>query len=318
MGDFQGCCSWISEGSVSGVLFEVLVEVRVALSFLMPLGSDITKRRVIGGAGVKEEVVVLAWTYLMLAGAAAGTLAGLFGVGGGMVVVPVLLFLLPKLGVTEQWLVHIAVGTSLATIVFTGASSVWRHHRLGAVQWPLVKGLVPGLVVGALVGSVLTPLVPGAMLQWVIGAMILMASIKMLFNWQPPAHWAMPDPIARSFVSAGIGGLSALCGIGGGSLIVPFLTACRVQMHQAVAASAACGVPIAGFGVVGYVLAGGSVPDLPRYCIGYVYWPAVLMIVVPSMLFAQWGAKLAHRLPVKPLKRCFGVFMVLIGLRLIL
>lgn len=255
--------------------------------------------------------------YLLIAGALAGLIAGLFGVGGGIVVVPVLLYLLPKFGVEPQWVVHIAVGTSLATIVFTGASSVWRHHALGAVRWPTVYSLVPGLIFGAGLGAWLTAWVPGELLKRVIGLVILLVSLKMLLNLKPPAHWALPAVVPRFFISTFIGGLSALCGVGGGSFMVPFLTACRVPMHSAVAVSAACGLPIAFFGMLGYVVSGLGVEGLPAQSVGYVFWPAALAIVVSSMVFAQLGAKLAHKIPVGPLKKLFGVLLVVVGLRLL-
>lgn len=261
---------------------------------------------------------MLAWIYLAGAGAAAGLLAGLFGVGGGIVVVPVLLLLLPFFGVPGEWLVHTAVGTSLATIVFTGASSVWRHHCLGAVQWPIVKSMAPGLIVGAGFGAWLTAWVPGDVLQRVIAVVILIVSVKMLFNLAPPAHWRLPGIVPRLFISLVIGWLSALCGVGGGSFMVPFLSACRVPMHNAVAVSAACGMPIAFFGMVGYVVSGMSVAGLPAQSLGYIFWPAALAIVVASIFFAQAGAKLAHWMPVKQLKKLFGLLLVVVGLRLLL
>lgn len=257
------------------------------------------------------------WLYLLVAGALAGLLAGLLGVGGGIVVVPVLLYLLPKFGVAPQWVAHVSVGTSLATIVFTGASSVWCHHALGAVRWPMVYSLVPGLIFGAGAGAWLTAWVPGEYLKRIIGLVILLVSLKMLLNLKPPAHWALPKLIPRFFITAAIGALSALCGVGGGSFMVPFLTACRVPMHSAVAVSAACGLPIAFFGMLGYVVSGLALSDLPASSIGYVFWPAALVIVVPSMIFAQFGAKLTHKIPVGLLKTLFGILLVIVGLRLL-
>ncbi|MDR9467039.1 sulfite exporter TauE/SafE family protein [Marinospirillum sp.] len=255
--------------------------------------------------------------YLLL-GAGAGLLAGLFGIGGGLVIVPVLVLTFTALGFPAEILVHMAVGTSLATIVPTSISSTWSHHQKGGVSWPWFRLMAPGILLGALLGAWTASLLSGLALQQIIGVFILVVAAKMALNLNPRPGSAEVKPPVMVFAGGVIGWASAIFGIGGGTLSVPFLTWCKAAMHKAVGTSAALGLPIAVFGALGNFWTGWGNPNLPEAAWGYVYWPAFLGIVVTSVPFARLGAKLAHHLPEKLLKKLFALLLLLVGIRFLL
>ncbi|WP_444942791.1 sulfite exporter TauE/SafE family protein [Microbulbifer sp. ZKSA006] len=259
--------------------------------------------------------------YLLL-GAAAGTIAGLFGVGGGLIIVPALVLVFTAMGTPPEILTHMAVGTSLATIIVTSISSVRAHHKKGAVDWKLFRVMVPGILLGSWIGGATAELLPGAWLQLLIGIFAIVIAVRMWLSGirhAQVAEGAGNLPGAPVLVSASgvIGWASAIFGIGGGSLTVPFLSRCRVQMQRAVATSAACGLPIAIAGALSFVYQGWNNELLPEWSSGYIYWPAFVGIVITSTLFARFGANLAHRLSAKMLKHCFALLLCVIGLRFI-
>lgn len=252
-------------------------------------------------------------------GSVAGVLAGLLGIGGGAVLVPGLLAVFALQNIDAPAMVHQAIATSLACVVFTALSSIRAHHRHGSVDWPLVGRLAPGLLVGSLLGAVVADQINGLVLQRIFGVAALLIGLRMIFQRGTEGRaLALPGAPALTAIGGAIGGLSALIGIGGGSLTVPFLSACRVPMVRAVGTSAACGLPIALAGVSGFVLTGWHEPGRMPHSIGYVLWPAVVGITIASMLAAPLGARLAHWLPARQLKRGFGVLLCIIGLRLAL
>lgn len=251
--------------------------------------------------------------YLFL-GALAGLMAGLFGVGGGMVIVPVLVFSFTLQGFAPEVLTHLAVGTSLATIVFTSINSVLAHQRKGAVRWPLVTWMTLGIVVGAVLGSLTADAIKGPMLQKIIGVFAIMMAVQMAFELMPRASGDVPGKPGLSFAGVVIGWASAIFGIGGGSLTVPFLSWRSVPMQQAVATSAACGLPIAIAGALSFMVVGWGNAQLPEWSFGYVYLPAMVGIAVTSMYFARHGANLAHRLSPKVLKRLFALLLLCVGI----
>lgn len=250
--------------------------------------------------------------YLVL-GACAGVLAGLFGVGGGLVIVPVLIFSFTAQGFSPEVLTHLAVGTSLATIVFTSVNSIRAHHKRGAVLWPVVGWMTGGIVIGAALGSLTADLLPGAVLQKIIGVFAICMAIQMGFNLQPKAAGGVPGKLGLSVAGTVIGWASAIFGIGGGSLTVPFLNWRSVPMQKAVATSAACGMPIALAGAVSFIVVGFNAEHLPPWSLGYVYLPALVGIALTSMFFARFGVILAHRLSPLMLKRLFAVLLVCVG-----
>ena len=252
--------------------------------------------------------------YLAL-GALAGTLAGLFGIGGGLVIVPVLIFSFGLQGVSSEIAAHLAVGTSLATIVFTSLSSIRSHHLKRAVRWDVFRPMVVGILVGAALGAWTASLLSGPTLELVIGVFVILVGIKMLLDINPKT--ARPVPGQGGLAAAGgfIGWGSAIFGIGGGTLTVPFLTWRSLPIQQAVATSAACGLPIAIAGAVTNLWTGWGHDELPEYALGFVYLPALIGIVATSVLFARFGAILAHRLDAKMLKRLFALLLLIVGAR---
>ena len=251
-------------------------------------------------------------------GAFAGTLAGLFGVGGGLVIVPVLVFVFKGQGISEAVIMHLAVGTSLATIVFTAISSVRAHHQRGAVRWDAVRRLTPGIVFGALVGAAIADAMPTPVLRVFFAVFELTVAALLWWNRQPAAHRGLPGTVGMAVAGGVIGAVSSIVGIGGGTLTVPFLAWCNVQLRAAVATSSACGLPIAIAGAAGFLIMGWSEPQLPALATGYIYWPAFAGIGVASMLFAPLGAKLAHALPVATLRKFFALFLAVLGVRMLL
>ena len=256
--------------------------------------------------------------YLAL-GAAVGVLAGLFGVGGGTIIVPALVFSFTAMGVDSEVMTHLAVGTSLATIAFTSINSTLAHHRKLAVMWNVVGWMTIGLLVGVFIGSFTAAGLKGEHLQKIIGVFALIIAGQMALDLKPKAE--KPLPGKGSLVAAGgvIGWASAIFGIGGGSLTVPFLTWRSVEMPRAVATSAACGLPIAVFGAVGFIINGQAKAELlPDWSFGFVYLPALIGISATSMIFARVGARLAHSLPPRVLKRLFAGLLFLVGLNFLL
>jgi len=261
---------------------------------------------------------MLEWGSFLLLGAFAGTIAGLLGVGGGLIIVPVLVFIFSGHQFPTEVIVHIAVGTSLASIVMTSISSTWAHHKHAAVLWPVFRRLVPGIVLGTFIGAMIADFMNAKSLSTFFGVFELLVAAQMAMNIKPAAHRQLPNWLGTTTAGTGIGTISAIVGIGGGTLTVPFLVWCNTNMHKAVATSAACGLPIAITGVVAYTLTGLNEANLPAGATGYIYWPAFGGIVLTSMLFAPLGARLAHRLPITVLKKIFAVLLAALGIRMLM
>lgn len=254
----------------------------------------------------------------LLLGGIVGIIAGLFGVGGGLIIVPALIWGLPVVGVSPSHVTHIAVGTSLATIVVTSIAAIGAHQKRDAVLWRKVGVLTPGILLGAWLGGMLAGALEGDMLQRVYGIFAILVGLHLYFQMQAKAGGFSAGAILTSLVGAVIGLISALVGIGGGTMTVPFLYLTGVEMRKAVATSSACGLPIAVSGTLSFIFVGWGLEGLPAGSSGYVYWPVALIIVIASTLFAPLGVALAHRLPGDYLKRVFAVFLVLIGGALLL
>ena len=250
-------------------------------------------------------------------GLVAGVLAGLLGVGGGLVIVPALIWTYRLLGIDGTVVAHLAIGTSLATIVMTSLSAIRAHQRRGAVLWPLAVRIAPGMVVGAWGGALLAERLSGVWLQRVFAGFILLIGVRMLFGLAPRARRALPGPIGLSAAGLAIGAVSALVGIGGGSLTVPFLSRCSLSMRNAVATSSACGLPIALVGAIGYLALGWGDSRLPPGATGFVYWPAFVGVTLASMTSAPFGARLAHDLPVATLRRVFAVLLLGVAVQML-
>jgi uncharacterized protein len=246
---------------------------------------------------------------LLVLGAATGFAAGLLGIGGGMVLVPFLTMILTAQGLSLDHVVHMAIATSLATILFTSVSSVRAHHSRGAVLWPVVKLLVPGILVGSLLGAQIAGRLPTRWVALLFAAFVGFSATQMLLDRKPQPHRELPKGPGMLAAGTGIGTLSSLVGAGGGFISVPFMVWCNVKMHNAVATSAALGFPIAAAGTLGYIIAGVKLTGLPPGSIGYIYVPALIGVALTSVLTAPLGARAAHALPTGPLKRIFALLL---------
>lgn len=249
--------------------------------------------------------------YLLL-GAFVGFFAGLLGVGGGAIMVPMLTTLFAAQGFPREHMVHLALGTSMAAIVLTSISSLRAHHAHGAVRWDIVKGIAPGVLLGTFAGTFIATSAPTRPLAIFFACFTAYVAVQMILNVKPKPSRELPGMLGLAGVGGGIGAISALVAIGGGSLSVPFMTWCNVKMQNAIGTSAAIGLPIALAGALGYLINGWGTGGLPDWSFGFVYLPALLLIGVVSTLTAPVGARLAHRLPVAMLKKIFaGVLMLL-------
>lgn len=256
------------------------------------------------------------WAYLAI-GAAVGFLAGLLGIGGGMVMVPMLFFVFTAKGFPAEHLMHFALATSLATIAFTSASSVRAHHRHQGVDWRVARAMAPGIVAGALAATLVAGLLPTKPLAVFFTGFMFYAAAQTFVEVKPRAGRQLPGRSGLFAVGAGIGGLSSLLAAGGAFLSIPFLAWCNVPLKRAIGTAAANGFPIAVAGTVGYIAQGLRAPGLPEWSLGYVYLPALLLIVAASMPMAPIGARLAHRLPVKRLRVVLAVMLLALALRML-
>jgi uncharacterized membrane protein YfcA len=248
----------------------------------------------------------------LLLGSITGFLAGLMGIGGGMLMVPFMTFILTAKGYPADYTVKMAVATSLATICFTSMSSVRAHHRRGAVLWPIVRLLAPGILLGSLVGAQLAVALPGKVLGVLFAVFVAFSATQMFLDRKPKPSRTLPGRLGTFGMGWVIGMLSALVGAGGAFVSVPFMTWCNVKIHDAVGTSAALGFPIALAGTLGYIWAGQGMPEMPPGSIGYLYLPGLIVVSLASMCTAPLGARTAHRMDIRPLKKMFaGVLYVL-------
>ncbi len=250
-------------------------------------------------------------------GAVAGFFAGLLGVGGGVVVVPVLTMIFAGQGFPANEVLHLALGTSMATILFTSLSSLRAHHAHQAVLWPVMRRLTPGILVGTLLGAQLAAWISSRSLSIFFVAFMLMVAFQMVANLRPKPTRSLPGRAGLGAVGGLIGAVASLAAMGGGALTVPYLIWCNVRPHQAIGTSAAVGLPIALGGTVGYVWNGWGHPGLPAGSLGFVYLPALAVILVASVMTAPLGARLAHRLPIKVLKRVFAGLLLILSAKML-
>lgn len=251
-------------------------------------------------------------------GAVAGTLAGLLGIGGGIIIVPVLALVFQAQGISIEVLMHVSIGTSLATIVVTSLSSIHEHQKHDAINWQVFRTITPGILIGGLLGAVIANMIPGKELKLVFAIFMLIIAAQMYFGNTSKPHRKLPGAAGMISMGGMIGTMSSLMGVGGGSMSVPFLTWCNMEVRKAVATSAAIGLPIALAGTLGFIFTGWGVDGRPVWSFGYVNFPAFLSIVAASTLFAPVGAKIAHRISPQRLRRFFAVFLLVVGIRMFL
>lgn len=245
---------------------------------------------------------------LIVLGVAVGFVAGLLGIGGGMLMVPFMTMLLTAQGFPPEAIIKVAIATSLTTILFTSLASVRAHHLRGAVLWPVVASLAPGILLGSLIGAQIAAYMPDKLLALLFAVFIGFSAVQMLLNRKPKATRQLPGSMGMFGAGSGIGALAALVGAGGGFVSVPFMAWCNVPIRTAVATSAALGFPIALAGSIGYVIAGWKLP-LPNWTLGYIYLPALVCIATASVLTAPVGARTAHALPTDKLRRIFALVL---------
>ncbi len=254
----------------------------------------------------------------MLVGAVAGTLAGLLGIGGGLVIVPMLTFSFVAQGIPHDHILHLALGTSLASIIFTSISSLKAHNSRGAVLWPAVLRITPGIMVGTFCGSWIAAQLSTNFLKIFFAVFLIWVATQMLLGIKPKAARELPGNTGMFGAGGTIGVFSSLVGIGGGTLSVPFLVFHNSAMHQAIGTSAAIGLPLAIAGTIGYIVNGLGTPGLPAGSIGYIHLTGLLGIVTASVFTAPLGAKLAHSLPVAKLKKIFSILLYVVGFRMLI
>jgi uncharacterized membrane protein YfcA len=242
-------------------------------------------------------------------GAISGVLAGLLGIGGGLIIVPALAYLLTD--IPDNLVMHVAVGTSLAVVTVTSMSSTRSHHQRGTVRWDLWRSLSPGLVIGTLAGAYVADQLPGSALKIFFAVFELLVALYLAFGAQATPAAKTPHFAVTLVAAFFIGIVCAFAGVGGGIMIVPLLTWLRLPIKEAVSTSAACGLPIAASGTIGFMVVGlNTAQQLPVWSTGYIYWPAFFGLMVTSVLFAPLGAKIAHALPSQVLRRIFAIFLM--------
>jgi uncharacterized membrane protein YfcA len=254
--------------------------------------------------------------YLAI-GAGVGFLAGMLGIGGGALQIPLLVWLFEAQGLPRDHVVHLAVGTGMATIVFTSLSSARAHAARGAVRWDIVKSMTPGILVGGLVGSLIASSIPRFVFAVLFVVTVYAAGLNMLFERKPNPTRTLPGPAGVFAAGATISGVSAFAAVGGAFMSVPFMMWCNVPMIHAIGTAAAIGFPIAVAGTIGYVAGGWGVVGLPPWSAGYVYGPALAGVTIASMAVAPLGVMVAHRTPTRVLRKVFAVLFFVLATRML-
>jgi uncharacterized membrane protein YfcA len=255
--------------------------------------------------------------YLIL-GATAGYLAGLFGVGGGLVLVPVLLLLFDAQRFPAEHVMHLALGTSMATILFTSAASMREHHLHGAVNWRVVRSITPGILLGTGIGAVFATSISPHFMGIFFSLFMFFAAAQILFDARPHASRQLPGTAGMTLTGILTGWLSSLVSIGGGTVVVPFLLWCNVSLRNAIGTSAAIGFPVAVGGTIGYVVTGLSIHALPVYSLGFVYLPALFWVALATVITAPLGAKATHHMKTGVLRKLFALLLLVLATKLLL
>ena len=264
------------------------------------------------------EFIYIVLLMCMVLGAVVGVLAGLLGIGGGLIIVPALLFILQHyLNIDVEHGMPMAIATSLSTVIFTGLSSARTHFKLGNIDKEIVLFCAIGIAVGASLGAFFASTISGVLLQRVFAGLVILIALQMIFGRNRVSSKTLLKP-QLSAIGLGSGFVSALMGIGGGALLVPILIWFQININKAIGCASLCGVVIASFGTASFIYTGYNAAYLPEYSLGYVYLPATAGIVITSMITASFGAKLTAKLDTRKLKRIFAVFLVLVSIRMII
>ena len=257
------------------------------------------------------------YLFYLMVGSIAGLISGLFGLGGGAVIVPLLIFTFLARGMPAEITTHMAIGTSMATIIFTALSSIYTHHQKQAIRWDIVKTLVPGILLGGLLGGLFAISLCGVLLQLLFGGFLILVALQLLVYKPKVGVRSLPGYVGMGASGSLIGGISALFGIGGGTLSVPLLTFFGIKIHQAVGTAAACGLPVAIGATLAYSTATIDGLSRPEGSVGFIFLPALLGIIIASLPCARLGALLAHRVNAQKLRRGFAWVTMALGFRFI-
>ena len=257
------------------------------------------------------------WIVYLLMGLFVGFFAGLLGIGGGLILVTLMVYLFTVQGFPADRLLHLALGTSISSIVFTSISSLRAHHEHGAVRWDILRTAVPGLVVGTLIGTVVADQLQSKYLAIFFVIFVYCSAVQMFADVKPKPTRQLPGKAGVSVVAVIVGIVSSLVGVGGGVMTIPLMSLCNVPMRQAIGTSAALGLPIAIAGTVGFIVTGLGKDHLPALSLGYVYLPALIGIVIGTFVTVPWGAKMAHSMPVTTLKKIFAVILFILATRML-
>ena len=257
------------------------------------------------------------WIIYLLMGLFVGFFAGLLGIGGGLILVTLMVYLFTLQGFPADRLLHLALGTSITSIVFTSISSLRAHHKHGAVRWDILRLATPGLVVGTLLGTVVADQLKSKYLAIFFVIFVYYSAVRMFANAKPKPTRQLPGKGGMTAVALIVGIISSLVGVGGGVLTIPLMSLCNVPMRQAIGTSAALGLPIALAGTVGFIVMGLGKDHLPALSLGYVYLPALAGIVIGTFVTVPWGARMAHIMPVTRLKQIFAVILFILATRML-
>jgi uncharacterized membrane protein YfcA len=257
------------------------------------------------------------WIVYLLMGLFVGWFAGLLGIGGGLILVTLMVYLFTVQGFPADRIVHMALGTSITSIIFTSISSLRAHHKHGAVRWDIVRASAAGLVVGTLLGTLVADQMKSRYLAIFFVVFVYYSAVQMFLNAKPKPSRQLPGTVGLNVAAVMIGILSALVGVGGGVMTIPLMSLCNVPMRNAIGTSAALGLPIAIAGAIGFIATGIGKDHLPPYSLGYVYVPALIGIVLGTLVTVPWGAKMAHTMPVPRLKKIFAVILFILATKML-
>ena len=251
-------------------------------------------------------------------GSFSGVLAGLFGIGGGIIIIPTFFYIFSYLAFPDEILSHMVLGSSLGVIAFSSISSTFSHHSKGAVNWRLLKVVAPSIVIGSSLGGLTAGYLESSTLQGLVSLFLVVASVQLIFEFPPPSQNPKTNLAGPVIAGGGIGWLSGVFGIGGGIFSVPYFYHRGLKMMHAIGTSAACGIPIAIAGSISYILIGYENLNLPEYSVGYVYLPATIIVGIMSSLTAKFGVNIAHRMKQKKLRIAFAFLVMIMALNLLM
>ena len=255
--------------------------------------------------------------YFLL-GSFSGVLAGLFGIGGGIIIIPTFFYIFAYLGFPEEILSHMVLGSSLGVIVFSSISSTYSHNSKGAVNWDLIKVVAPSIIIGSALGGITAGFLESTTLQGLVALFLVVASVQLIFEFPPPPQNPQTNLVGPFIAGGGIGWLSGVFGIGGGIFSVPYFYHRGLKMMSAIGTSAACGIPIALAGSISYMIIGSDNINIPENSVGYVYLPATIIVGLMSSFTAKYGVNIAHRMKQKKLRIAFAFLVIIMALNLLM